>query len=166
MRAGAGFYSYSGDFRESGIGYNGKLKLGAVPIALDVFPFRNWFRLGGGLIINLNEVTATAAGQTLEIGDRRYSLPEIGQLTGKAKFNRVAPYFGIGFNNPVKKRGHWGFFVDLGGMYHGRPSITLQTSITTPLLQQDLAKEVLQLNREVEKYRFFPVVQLGISYRF
>ena len=168
IRAGAGFFSYSADFAKEGIDYSGKLRLGAVPIALDVFPFKNWFRLGGGLIVNLNEVTATAAADQglLEIGDRSYNLQDVGELRGKARFNRAAPYFGIGFNNPVKRSGHWGFFVDLGGMYHGRPSIALSTTRTLPLLQQDLDKEVQKLNDDAKDFRFFPIVQLGVSYRF
>ncbi len=168
LRAGASFFSYSADFREKGIEYRGKLRLGAVPIVLDVFPFKNWFRLGGGLIVNLNDLTGTATSDqgTLTIGDHTYSLQDIGQLQGKAKFNRAAPYFGIGFNNPVKRRGHWGFFVDLGAMYHGRPSVTLTAAKITPQLQVDVNKEVQNVNDDVKRFTIFPIVQLGVSYRF
>jgi hypothetical protein len=168
FRAGASFFSYSTDFDEKGINYRGKLRLGAVPIALDIFPFKNWFRLGGGLIINLNEVSGTAVSNqgSVTIGDHRYNLQDFGQLSGKAKFNRAAPYFGIGFNNPVKRKGHWGFFADLGVMYHGRPSIALTAAHVTPQLQVDLNKEIQQVNDDVKKFTIFPVVQLGVSYRF
>ncbi len=168
IRTGLSYFSYSADIREKGITYGGKLRLGTVPVVLDVFPFKNWFRLGGGLMVNLNDLKGTAAADqaTLTIGDHTYSLQDIGQLQGKAKFNRAAPYFGIGFNNPVKRRGHWGFFVDLGGMYHGQPSVTLTAARTTPQLQADVNKEIQRVNDDVKRFTIFPIIQLGVSYRF
>jgi hypothetical protein len=168
LRVGASFFPYTANFTEKDIDYTGKLRLGGVPIALDVFPFKNWFRLGGGLIVNLNEVKGTAVANqgTLTIGDHRYSVQDVGQFQGQAKFNRAAPYFGIGFNNPVKRKGHWGFFADLGGMYHGRPLITLTASKTSTQLQADLIKEVQKVNEDLKKFTIFPVIQFGLSYCF
>ncbi len=168
VRFGASFFSYSTDFDELGITYNAELKLGAVPIAVDVFPFKNWFRLGGGVLINMNEVTGTAQATTgkITIGDVTYNLPDLGQVDGKVKFNRVAPYFGFGFNNPIKKSGHWGFFADLGLMYHGDPIATLTASKTVPTLQQNIDKQVAKTNEDLKGFSIFPVLQMGISYKF
>jgi hypothetical protein len=168
VRVGASFISYSTDFEEEGINYDAELKLGAIPIALDVFPFKNWFRLGGGVLINMNEVTGTAQATTgkITIGDVLYNLPDLGQVEGKVKFNRAAPYFGFGFNNPIKKSGHWGFFADLGLMYHGDPIATITTSKTVPNLQQNIDKQVAKTNEDLKGYSIFPVIQMGISYKF
>jgi hypothetical protein len=168
LRVGASFFSYSTDFDEEGINYNAELKLGAVPIAVDVFPFKNWFRLGGGVLINMNEVkgTAQASGGTVNIGDATYRLTDLGQVEGKIKFNRVAPYFGLGFNNPIKKSGHWGFFADLGLLYHGNPYASLTTSKTVPTLQSNIDKEVQSINQDLKDYTIIPVIQMGISYKF
>jgi hypothetical protein len=168
MRVGASFFSYSTDFDEEGISYNADLKLGAVPIALDVFPFRNWFRLGGGVLINLNEVTGTAQATngTVTIGDTKYNLADLGQVQGKVKFNRAAPYFGLGFNNPIKKKGHLGFFADLGVMYHGNPFISLTTAKTVPNLQANIDKQVAKTNEDLKRFTLFPIIQFGISYKF
>ncbi len=167
LRVGASFFSYSADISEDEIDYRAKLKLGAVPIAVDVFPFKNWFRLGGGIQINLNEVTATTASNgTVTIGDHQYNIQDFGQLEGKVKFNRVAPYFGIGFNNPIKRKGRLGFFADLGFMYHGTPTATLTPSRLVPGLQEDIARETQEINDDLKDYPIYPVIQLGISYRF
>ena len=168
LRIGASFFSYSDEFNAQEIDYSGELRLGAVPIALDVFPLKNWFRLGGGFIVNLNQVTGTAVPRqgVFDIGDNTYNAQEIGQLKAKAQFNRIAPYFGLGFNNPVKKKGHWGFFVDLGAIYHGQPSFNLTATNTNPQLQADLNKEIQKVENEIKDYKFFPVIQLGVSYHF
>jgi hypothetical protein len=168
FRTGASFFSYSTDFDEENITYNAELKLGAIPIALDVFPFKNWFRLGGGVLINLNEVTGTAkaASGTVEIGDVHYTLTDLGQVNGKVKFNRAAPYFGLGFNNPIKKKGHLGFFVDLGMMYHGNPIASITTTKTVPGLQQNIDRQISDTNNDIKDFKIFPVIQLGFSYKF
>jgi hypothetical protein len=168
FRAGASFFNYSADFDEEGITYNADLKLGAVPIAVDLFPFKNWFRLGGGVIINLNEATGTPKSEngTIDIGDGTYNLSDIGQLTGKLTFNRVAPYFGFGFNNPIKTKGRLGFFVDLGLMYHGIPKFALTSTNSFPELQQNLDQQMQETNNDIKDFKLFPVIQMGLSFKF
>ena len=168
LRVGASFFKYSTNFTDKGIDYKADLKLGAVPIAVDVFPFKNWFRLGGGAVINLTEVDGTGQASTgsLTIGGHQYTLESIGQLNAVLKANRVAPYFGIGFNNPIKRSGHLGFFMDLGVLYHGTPAVKLTTTKTIPQLQADIEKQTQDVNNDIKDYKLFPVVQLGLSYKF
>jgi len=170
LRVGASFFRYSADFTNKGIDYAGKLELGAVPVVLDVYPFRNWFRVGGGLFVNLNRVEGTGKpnqqGQ-ITINGHPYTVTQIGQLNGTVRFNRVAPYFGLGFGNPIKRNKHWGFYIDLGAIYHGHADATLSTTGTTlPQLQTDLKQQELRIENEARKYTFFPIIQFGVSYRF
>jgi hypothetical protein len=169
FRTGVSYFSYSMDFDEEDITYAAKLKLGAVPIALDVFPFKNWFRLGGGVIINLNEISGDAKPSgtgTIDIGDQTYNISDLGQVNGKIKFNRAAPYFGLGFNNPIKKSGHWGFFSDLGFIYHGEPKLSLSATNMLPGLQAEIDKQVADSNKDLKDFKLFPIIQFGISYKF
>jgi hypothetical protein len=170
LRVGASFFRYSTGFTDKGVDYAGKLKLGAVPVVLDVYPFKNWFRLGGGLFVNLNRVEGTGKpnqqGQ-ITINGRSYPVAQIGQLDGTVKFNRVAPYFGLGFGNPIKQNKHWGFYVDLGAIYHGHPGAMLSTTNTTvPQLQIDLKQQEVRFENDVKGYTFFPIIQFGVSYHF
>jgi len=170
LRVGASFFRYSLDFTNESIHYGGNLKLGAVPAVLDVYPFRNWFRLGGGLFVNLNRIEGAARpnqqGQ-ITINGHAYPIAQIGQLDGSVRFNRVAPYFGLGFGNPIKRSKHWGFWVDLGAMYHGHADATLTTTIAgIPQLQTDLKQQEVRFENDARKYTLFPIVQFGVSYRF
>jgi hypothetical protein len=169
FRTGVSYFSYSTDYDEVDITYDAKLKLGAVPIAVDVFPFKNWFRLGGGVIVNLNEISGDAKPSgtgTVDIGDKTYKLSDLGQVNGKIKFNRAAPYFGLGFNNPIKKSGHWGFFADLGAIYHGEPKLSLTATNMLTGLQAEIDKQVSQSNEDLKDFKLFPVIQFGVSYKF
>jgi hypothetical protein len=169
LRVGASFLSFSKDNIESdNINYDTKLKLGAVPIVADVFPFKNWFRIGGGLVVNLTSLEGTGRPQNgfINIGDNQYPAESVGELKAKLKINRAVPYLGVGFNNPIKTSGHMGFFVDLGFLYHGTPTIELTSTQTFPALQEDLNKQVQKTNDTIKNYSFFPVLQFGLSYKF
>jgi hypothetical protein len=168
LRVGASFFSYSADLTEKGIDYSAKLKLGAVPIAVDVFPFKNWFRLGGGVVVNFTEVkgTGNSSGGTITIGDQQYPTQDIGEVNAKVKVNRASPYFGIGFNNPIKRSGRFGFFTDFGMLYHGTPSASLTTTRSVSGLQTEIDKEVQDINQDIRDYKLFPVIQFGLSIRF
>lgn len=168
FRTGASFFKYSLDFDANDINYSADFKLGAIPIAVDLFPFKNWFRLGGGVLINLNEGKgkAKSVNGMIDIGDGTYNLSDIGQLTGKLKFERVAPYFGLGFNNPIKTKGRLGFFVDLGLMYHGTPKAVLTSTNSFPELQQDIDQQMQETNDDIKDFKFFPVIQMGLSIKF
>ena len=168
LRVGASFFSYSADITQSGIDYSGEMKLGAIPIALDVFPFKNWFRIGGGVAVNLNQIEGTGLPNTgtITIGDVQYTPQDIGQVEGKLKFNRAAPYLGFGFNNPIKRKGRVGFFTDFGFMYHGTPKPSLTTTKSIPGLQTEIDQELQNINQDIQDYKIFPVIQFGLSVRF
>jgi hypothetical protein len=169
FRAGATFFRYSMNVSDNGIDYHGTLKLGGVPIGLDLYPFKNWFRLQGGLMINLNEVSATAkpmAGQ-IAINGVRYSVAQLGQMEAVVKFNRAAPYFGLGFGRPFKRGKHWGFLFDAGAMYHGEARLRLTTTVpASAMLQNDLRQQERQFENDARDYRLYPVIQFGVTYRF
>jgi len=42
----------------------------------------------------------------------------------------------------------------------------MKTTRTVPGLQADIDKEIQSINDDVKKFRLFPVIQLGLSYRF
>ncbi len=169
FRGGAQFFRYSADLTDSGINYGARLKLETIPIGLDVYPFRNWFRLTGGMIVNLNEVTGTAipAAGTITINHVTYSAAQIGQLDAAVKFNRAAPFFGLGFGRSFKPGKHWGMRLDLGAMYHGQPRLALSTTQPAFLqLQNDLRQQEQRFNNDAKDYTFYPIIQFGVSYRF
>ncbi len=169
LRIGGSFFPFSRTFSEDDIDYEGELRLAALPVLLDVYPFKNWFRLEGGLMINFNEALGTAVprqGQ-IDIGDNTYPADLIGQLKGDVKFNRTSPYFGLGFCNPIKKGKRWGFLFDIGAMYHGQGDVTLTTSTTPPpQLLIDLKREEQNVEDEIRKFTFFPLIQFGVSFHF
>jgi hypothetical protein len=169
LRTGASFFQYSMDFDDHGIKYGGQLRLAAVPVMLDIYPFKNWFRISAGFEVNLNRAVGTAMPYqgTITINHRTYPVDQIGQLKGTFEFNRFAPLLGLGFSNPIKQGRHWGVTFDIGGIYHGKPRFPI--TVSGPLFSQlssDLKNQQIDVEKDVEKYPFYPIVQLGISYHF
>jgi hypothetical protein len=146
---------------------------------LDWHPRASGFRLTGGVVYNDSQVT----GRSLEppsgsyrIGGIQVPASQLGRLDGKVEFNKVAPYLGLGWGGPLAARGNLSFTFDLGVFYQGSPSVTLTpvlapgSPLNNPIARQLLDLAVAEEKRRAEKdlagYKYYPVVGLGLAYRF
>lgn len=152
------------------IDYDVDLKLLNPMLALDWYPWGGDFRLSGGIVFNGSDVDVEARpARPIEIGERIYLPAEIGTLQGRAEFNDVAPYVGIGFGNPFLRGGRWGLMSELGVAFIGSPNVRLRATgpfADNPLLQEDLAREERELEDRLRRWRFYPVLSLTLYYRF
>ena len=163
--------SYEGS--TSDLDYDFKLKLKTVDALLDYHPFDSAFRLSGGVVYNGNKIDARAkpSGGTYTINNVPYNAATVGDLSSKIDFRKAAPYLGIGWGNAVKDAG-WSFGTDLGIMFQGTPKTQLASNNCTALpilcsrLASDVAAENVKLGEEVKDFKFYPVIRVGISYRF
>ncbi len=158
------------DFEEEEISYSVDLKLLSASAGIDWHPGGGGFHLSGALILNRNEIdgSATNAG-SYDIGDRTYQQGEVGSLFITVDSKGVKPYAGLGFGNAVGKDKKLGVVFDLGVMFAGSPNVTLSASgpiASSSQFQQDLAQEEQNLEEELKPVKYYPVVSLGISYKF
>jgi hypothetical protein len=140
--------------------YDAKAKLANLNLFLDWSPLGP-FRISAGFIANNNKMDLTgrptsgaAAGAT---------------LNGTVKPERsFAPYLGVGWGN-VWTRGV-NFYVDLGVMFQGSPEVSLSCSSPTPgqcaTAQNEVAAERQRVQDKVDKYKYFPVANIGITIGF
>jgi hypothetical protein len=173
-RVGVNFADYSYDGNTSDVDYDFKLKLATFDALLDYHPFDGAFRVSGGAVYNGNKIDAfakpTAAG-TYTINGNVYSSAAMGDLTGKIDFKKVAPYLGIGFGDAVKNAG-WSFAMDLGATFQGAPKTELSSNgctvsaLVCAQFARDVAAEKAKLDDEVSDFKLYPVMRVGVSYRF
>lgn len=164
-------YSYDGD--TSDMDYDFKLKLKTADALLDYYPFDGVFRVTGGVVYNGNKIDARAkpSGGTYTVNGRAYPASAVGDLSGKIDFRKAAPYLGIGWGNAVKAQG-WSVGVDLGVSFQGSPKTQLASNnCTAPALicgqlARDVAAENADLAEEVKDFKLYPVIRVGLSYRF
>lgn len=174
-RIGANAFDYSYDGSTSDLDYDFKLKLKTFDALLDYFPLNGAFRITGGVVYNGNKFDAVAkpnGGSTYTINGRSYSASNAGTINGQIDFRNVAPYLGIGWGNAVAKDKGWGFSSDIGVLFQGSPRTSLTNSGCTadPLVCAQLATDVAAENRELQDeakdFKAYPVLRVGVTYRF
>lgn len=157
------------------IDYDGDATLGGIPLLLDWYPAKNGFRVTGGLIINNNKVELNSQDldrdRTVRIGDRSFTVSDVGELEGEVEFNDIAPYIGIGFGNPVKPGRQWGFTVDLGIMFQGKGDVSINATNASQAaldlgLNAQLEREEDDIQDEVDNFQVYPILQIGVTYQF
>ncbi len=144
------------------------VNLTSIPVLLDWHPFNSNFRLSLGLAWNDNKLSARAKpGDELDFNDRAYWVED---FYAEITFNRISPYFGIGYGNAVRQDSRWTLALDLGAFYHGAPQLDARATAMhpglQPVLDQDLAREVDDIEDDLDSFRFYPALSVGLSYRF
>jgi hypothetical protein len=183
-RLGANGFNYTDNHREvSGIEYDATARLRTATALLDWHPGGHGFRLSGGLVYNGTRIEGTSlppASGLYDIGGVPVPVALVGTLSGKIDFNPTVPYVGLGWGNallPGKTPGKKvGFYADAGVMFQGRGRVTLTPNIPagSPLnnptaraaLDVLLRREENDIENKVADYTVYPVVSLGLSYRF
>lgn len=176
LRLGLGYLGYSYSGSTSDMDYDLKLNANTYDALLDWYPKKDSaFRLTTGLAYNGNKIDVhgrpNAAGN-FTVGGNTYDAASVGNVNGKVNFNKVAPYLGIGWGRPSKEDKGWSFSADVGVLLQGSPKTTLNSSgctASTAVCNQfanDVARENAALQDEVNKFKVYPVLRVGISYKF
>lgn len=173
VRLGANYLSHSRDESIDDLHYDAKLKLRTFDALLDYFPTNGAFRVSAGAVYNGNEANLAAepAANTYTLNGRVYDATSVGAINGKIDFRKMAPYLGIGWGNAAKDKG-WGFSADLGALFQGSPRTSLTNTGCTAgtaicnQLATDLAAENIDLADDVDKLKAYPVLRVGVHYKF
>jgi hypothetical protein len=177
--AGQGLPTITRSVTESDVTYDADLKVRSGMVVLDL-----GLTKGGAFSFSLGaayvdiKATAISRGQTsIRINGVTYTgVAADGLLTGTAKTgNSIAPYGGFRFGNPVKSGSPLRVTFDIGVLYTGSPKIELATTVPNDprippavwaQFHSDLEAERLKEQDQISSYKFIPVLQLGLHYRF
>ncbi len=171
-RLGVNAFSYTYSGSQSDIDYDLDLTLQSETLLLDWHPFAGAFRLSAGVVGNQNALDMESTPeltQVYKVGNVYYPAAAVGRLVGSIDLAPVAPYAGIGLGNALGNKGRWHVGFDLGVVFQGSPEVELSAQgpiALVPQFQQELLREVDDIEDEIDKYRYYPVVSLGVSYRF
>lgn len=164
LRLGYYSFDYGTDLEEEGIEYDGDLRLRNAALFADWHPFRGLFRLSSGVVQTGNEFIGSAEDE-LVVGDNTYE----GSLEATVDWDGMAPYLGIGLGNAMRG-GRWSFSLDLGVMFTGSPGVRLDGEVNDPSLEdafrEDLEREEAALREELSDAKYYPVLSVGVAYRF
>jgi hypothetical protein len=147
-RIGLSGLNFDTDFDTGGVSYDAKAKLANLNLFLDWSPLGP-FRITGGFIANNNKIDLN--GQP----GSGASVPPGSSLTGTVKpDNDFAPYLGVGYGNVWTK-----------GV-----SLNLNCGTASPAqcaaAQSQLEAERQRVQDKADKYKYFPVLNLGVTIGF
>jgi hypothetical protein len=163
-RIGYSAGSVSRDVETTDVNYDAKMKLSNLNLLLDWSPLGP-FRISAGFIANDNKIDMNGTGNP---GTAFQGSTVTGQVKPDKSF---APYLGIGYGN-VWTAGV-NFYFDLGIMFQGSPQVSLQVNCsasTTPAqcaaAQSQGEAERQRVQDKVDKYKYYPVANIGITFGF
>ncbi|WP_445193316.1 hypothetical protein ACT009_05335 [Sphingomonas sp. Tas61C01] len=173
VRGSATFLGVSSDFDSDDITYRGKLKLKSFGAMVDVFPFGGAFRISGGARINRNRVNVSATPSadstgTVTVGDEEFTAAQVGTLTGRATVKKFAPALTLGWAG--KNRPGFFFMAEGGVLFQGAARLrdfrASGSASTSAQFNAALERERRDLQDDVDKVKVYPILQIGIGYRF
>jgi hypothetical protein len=174
LRLGYSYLNYSTTLDDTDVTYDAKLKLSNPSLLLDFSPLPGPFRITGGLVFSDNGVNVTGkpTGGTFTFNGVTYPAAAVESLTGEVKAGSgLKPYLGIGYGNVAGFGVN--FYFDLGVVFTGSPKATLNAVCGASLpsaqcaqLQSNVAAEAAELQKSVDKYRYYPVANIGVTIGF
>ena len=160
-RIGVSGMSFNTDVETTDINYDADANLAMVNGFLDWSPLGP-FRITAGLIANNNKVDLVGR-------PRNATFPPGSTLTGTVKpEHSAAPYLGIGYGNVWTKGVN--FYFDLGIIFQGTPKVDLTAncapSPACTAAQSRVAAEEQRVQDELNKFKYYPVLNIGITIGF
>ena len=155
------------------VNYDTKVKLSNPSGLIDWSPLGP-FRITAG-IVGANgraDLTGTPSGGTFTINGISYQASDIGSLSGSVKAGKsAAPYLGFGYGNVAGAGVN--FYFDVGVIFQGSPKVSLTANCGPALtpgqctaLQGDVEAERRKLEDDLSKYKYYPVVNIGVTIGF
>ncbi|CAC9611351.1 hypothetical protein [uncultured Gammaproteobacteria bacterium] len=154
--------------------YRAAVNFQSASIISNYHPWSNGFRLRAGAYYNNNKINLSAKSTgSITIGDTRFTNAEI-SINGEFSFKKVAPYIGIGYGSEPIGDNTFSLDVDIGVMQSPVQVQLIGTcKVATPAesticqeFNSSLAKEEATLKEGAGRFKLYPVVSLGLSYRF
>ncbi len=168
VRGVGNYLSFDYDETYDGIDYDLDVDLMSGGGFVDYHPLRNGFHLTLGALYNGNEAGLDAvAGAGTTIGGFTVPGGQTAGLRGDLSVDEFSPYVGLGYDTTFTSRSNWTFTVRAGVLYQGNPDVALrQTSGAATVPQADLDAEARNIEDELDLVEFFPVLSIGLNYRF
>jgi hypothetical protein len=183
LRSSFNFFAFDDPFSIDGVNYDARLHLQASQTTLDWFVGK--FHISPGFLYVKNRMAAPAfvgPGQTFVLGTQTFLNSVDDPVTGSSSviFPRTfAPLLLLGYGNLLPRSGeHLSLPIEVGVAYTGAAQINVALNGTACVTdgcvnfsqnadaQKFLKQEVQILNEGLKHYPVFPIVSLGLAYRF
>jgi len=176
VRLGYHGINYGREFTDTDVTYDGKIKVSAVSAIVD------WNVFGGGLHLSVGAVsngpkidlTGRPTSGTYTFNGNTYQASDVGSASGTITVGKsVAPYIGFGWGNVVSDKHSLSFLFDIGAIHTGTITTTLNVNcnpslptMTCDQLTADANAERVDLESKASRYRWYPIIGIGLGIKF
>lgn len=155
----------------SDIAYDGKAKLMTGGLFADLHPGGGPFLVSAGAYAGKRKIKLRAQPTAnVEIGDQTYTPAQVGRIDGEAKLSKLQPFVGVGFDNTYVGDRGWGFRALAGVSFSKAPKVTLAATggalASDPTFLAELRQEEAEAREDAKDFKYFPVIQIGLTRRF
>ena len=186
LRGGVNLFSFGYFFDIDNVDYNSQMHLRSGQMNLDWFPKHGGFHISPGVLYfksSLAAISSVQPGRYFELGDQGFLNSVDDPVNGNATVvfpRKFAPMLTIGFGNLIPRSGrHLSFPIEFGAAYTGaaRINVTLDGTAciinqgcfsfaSSPDAQKGLKQEISKLNEDLKRFSVYPIVSMGVAYRF
>jgi hypothetical protein len=183
LRYGFNLVEFTDPFSIDGVNYHAGIHLKSSQTTVDWF-FGS-FHISPGFLYLKNNMSAPAfvgPGQTFVLGTQTFLNSVDDPVTGSSSVTyprTISPMLLLGYGNLLPRSGrHLSLPVEVGFAYTGAPEINLNlngtacvtngcvTFLQSTDAQGSLKQEIQILNEDLKHYPIFPIVSVGLAYRF
>lgn len=173
-RIGMNSLKGSGSFNGDSLTTDATLTFNNLGLYGDYYPFGGGFRLTGGVQTGKNAVDIKGKfSGTVTVNGNTYAAAPGDSIDGKIDLGSTAPYIGLGYSSRGdQSSAGLSLNFDLG-VRMGTADVSLQATGFNSLsaaqrtqLNADLTKERAKLEDDVKVLKTYPVLSLGLSYRW
>jgi len=185
LRASGNFIDWGYSFNIDGINYFTQINFRSGQIGVDWFPFHGGFHISPGILYFKNGLSGIAKvppGQAFQLNNTSYINSVDDPVSGTASVTysqHIAPSLTVGFSNIIPRNGkHFNIPFEVGAAYTRAAYMNIQldgtactvqgcfNAATDPDTQVNLQSEIKQINQDVKKIPVFPILSLGLAFRF
>ena len=153
--------------------YKGHFHMSVGGLFCDWHPWANGFLFTAGAYIGARDAGGGAGLQTVNtIGGQTFTFDQVQGIKGEAKLDQFAPTLGLGYNNTFY-HDHWGFKAVAGVVFSDQPKVELSRvggsaldPATLQRLQTALQTEESRISSHLTILKTYPLIELGVAYRF
>jgi hypothetical protein len=154
--------------------YKGKFDISVGGIFGDWHPWAsNGFLFTAGAYIGARNAGGGAELQSVNnIGGQTFTLDQVPGIKAKIKLDEFAPTLGLGYNNTFLHK-HWGFKAVAGVVFSEQPKVELSRLNGPPIdgaladqVRAAFAAEEAKIQSNVAILKTYPLIELGVAYRF
>ena len=143
-------------------------------LLLDIHPWQNAFYFSYGAYYSKNRINANykpVSGE-IDLGDHKYPSLQVGNVDTVIKLrHKINPYFGVGLSS-MDTNDRWNFILDVGAIYINKPLSVVQAKAAKgfeamqPILDKESKIEEKKLNNYIKKFKVYPVISVGVGFKF